>query len=510
MKKFDRRQFLKGSAAAAGAVSLPAFWLPGSARAAGLGPKKLVLFFMGGGNDGQNTIVPHKTFSDLVTEVTDAVDPIANPLTAQTQYDYYRVLRPTIHLNKSVPAAPAEQLLPLAGPIPGTYPDRNLIAMPSSVGVVPSGYCEFALHPSMTGLRDIWNNGDLAVFPATHCGNNANRSHFFQTEYFGHGLNTGHSDQLGDGKGWVGRYFELKYGVDPQRIEGFDFESGYYPLMDGDIPVLGMSDPSNVNLGAGGDDIRDRVLQINAARSGTSSGLYQQYADIQQALFDKIAKLEDVDFTRPANNLNPYYSSFFGYETSTARRFRQAAAMIKDSAVGNEIEVINIDRGGFDTHNNQVNSSNSALGSHANTLRDVSDSIKAFYDDLNAAGCGDEVITLVQTEFGRTADENFNFGTDHARATCWFVIGGKNAGATNKSVHGGLYGDWPGIATNFTTGDTDLDGSSRKYLFQSVDYRDILSEIVGDFLDNSVDESAPFNPSLSSDYVRSPLGFIDT
>ena len=53
MKKFDRRQFLKGSAAAAGALSLPAFWLPRSARAAGTGPKKLVLFFLGGGMTGR-------------------------------------------------------------------------------------------------------------------------------------------------------------------------------------------------------------------------------------------------------------------------------------------------------------------------------------------------------------------------------------------------------------------------------------------------------------------------
>ncbi len=516
MKKIDRRQFLKGSAAAAGALSLPAFWLPRSARAA-TGPKKLVLFFLSGGNDGQNTIVPHRTFNDVLTEVTDATDPIGDPSSAQTQYDYYRELRPTLHLKK-VAGDPLDQLLPL-GPVPGST-TRHRIAMPSSFGAVPSGSCEFAMHPAMTGLRDIWDAGDLAIFPATHCGPEANRSHFFQTEYFGHGLNTVNTDQQGDGKGWVGRYFEQKYGSDPQRIEGFDFESGYHPLMDGDIPVLGMSNPEYVDLGSDGDDIRDKILQINAARAASGSPLYQKYADIQQALFDKIAKLESVEFDWPdGGDPNPYeYAP--GKETSTARRFRQAAAMIKDSTgVGEEIEIINIDRGSFDTHSNQIipdtatdpDAGNPAKGSHANTLGDVSDSLKAFYDDLNAAGLGDQVITVVQTEFGRTADENNNFGTDHARASCWFVMGGKNSGGSNKSINGGLYGEWPGIATNFDTGDTDLDGSSRKYLHQDVDYRDILSEIIGDFLDNSVNESSPFNPGSSSEYVRTdpPLGFID-
>ena len=263
MKNIDRRQFLKSSAATMGALSLPAFWLPRSTRAAGLGPKKLVLFFLSGGNDGQNTIVPHKTFNVSQIEQTDAVDPINSPETAATQYDYYRHLRPDIHLQKAA-TQPEDSLLPL-GPIPGDTGNRHRVAMPSSVGALPSGLCEFALHPAMTGLRDIWNNGDLAIFPAAHCGPDANRSHFFQTEYFGHGLNTTHSDQYGDGKGWVGRYFEQKYGIDPQRIEGFDFESGYYPLMDGNIPVLGMSDPSDVDFGGPGDMgdlLRDRILQI--------------------------------------------------------------------------------------------------------------------------------------------------------------------------------------------------------------------------------------------------------
>ena len=514
MKKMKRRRFLKTGVGVAGALSIPGFWIPKSAHSASLGPKKLVMFFLSGGNDGQNTIVPYRTFDNSMVEVTDEADLVNNP--AKTQYDYYRLLRPTVHLNKGLTGEQTPTVLPL-GPITGDSNNMHRIAMPSSTGFVPAGHCEFAMHPSMQGLVDIWDDGNLAIFPAAHCGPNANRSHFFQTEYYGHGLNTEHTNQGGDGKGWVGRYFEGKYGLTPSptRIEGFDFESSYFPLFDSNIPVLGSSNPGSIDLGDDGGNIRDKVLEINASRNASSNSPYGQYAEVQQALFDKIAKLSGVTFTQPPNGSNPYYSSFFGYETSTARRFRQAAAMIKDSNVGLEIEVINIDRGGFDTHGDQVdpNSGNSADGSHSRTLRDVADSIKAFYDDLNSAGCGDDVITVVQTEFGRTADENNNFGTDHARASCWFALGGK--------VNGGLYGTWPGTAIDFSTGITDLDGGSRKYLFQSVDYRDILAELIRDFMDKTgpggtADPAASFNPNGFGNYTfptgtnPAPLGFVDT
>ena len=515
MKNLNRRQFLKGSASALGALSLPAYWLPNPVHASGTGPKKLVLFFMNGGNDSMNMIVPTKTYATDGNGGGEIVDgELSHPM---SQYDYYKQLRPTLQLMKSGHPG-GDDLLPLAEFDAANYADAHQLSLsddalvsspsPTTPGIHPVGKVEFSFHPALNGLRDIWDAGHLAVFPATHCGPDANRSHFFQTEYLGHGLNTEHSNQQGDGKGWIGRYFEAKYGSPSANgIEGFDFESGYHPLMDGDIPVLGISDPENVFLGRSGDrdDIRRNTLEMNAARKSTASDGYNDYADIQSALFARVTKLNAVD-----------YSSTVSYpDSSTGRSFRRAAALIKDSVIGQEIEVINIDRGGFDTHSNQVDENDSASGSHASSMRDCSDSIKAFYDDMAQANLGDDVLVLVQTEFGRTTDENDNLGTDHARAACWMVIGGENSAASNKNIHGGMYGAWPGIAVDVedppSSGNmhTDLDGSSRYYLHQTTDYRDILSEIIGDFLDNSVNESAAFNPGGSNDYVRAPQGFID-
>ncbi|MEM7194729.1 MAG: DUF1501 domain-containing protein [Pseudomonadota bacterium] len=534
--KINRRDFLKYSSSALAALSLPSIWIPKSARASGTAQKKLVIFFLDGGNDGQNTIVPIRTYNSNGIEIQDINgtewhpdDPQYPPFSgpnSHSQYDHYRALRPTIHLRKTQDGDNMP-LLPLnvwnGGPSLG-----NRMTLDGSVS---QGFVEFGLHPGMQSLVDIWNDGDLAIFPAAHCGPDSNRSHFFQTEYFGHGLyQTNEGDETnGDGRGWVGRYFDQKYlpgGIVPERIEAFDFESGYYPLMDGSIPILAVGNPSDV-LDNNEEELLEDVVNVNTARGETPDNLRGLYAQSQQALANKLAKIDGVNFP---SNVNDYNNNFkpdgdLDYpNTGLGHKFMRTAAMIKDPTVGPEIEVFNLEQGGFDLHGNQVTSGNSSIGNHNNRLTDVANSMKAFYDDLNSAGCGEDVITVVMTEFGRTSDENGARGTDHARASCWFAMG--------PGVNPGLYGTYPGTARdvlnpNFGQPDeperiTDLDGGGRKYLFERVDYRDILSEVIANHLNNpatsSIDAAAPFNPAgygsggNGAEYSlpTNPLNFVGT
>ena len=534
MNKIDRRKFLQYSSSVLASASMPAFWVPRVANSdSGAGRKKLVIFFMNGGNDGQNTIVPIRTYDDVGTEINDfAGDWLAQwnpnngdfpPFTgpnSHSQYDHYRALRRDIHLRK-VAEGSHTPILPLnvwsGGPALGNR-------MPMS-GYVSSGFVEFGMNPAMQALVDIWDAGDLAIFPAAHCGPDPNRSHFFQTEYFGHGLyNTTEGEyEYGDGRGWVGRYFDQKYlpgGIVPDRIEAFDFEGGYFPLMDGSIPILAVSNPASV-LNTSEENLLSDVIGINQARAADPNTLQGEFALTQQALFDKLAKLDGVTFPNNTDDYNNANPGLHPYPNSTlGRNFMRAAAMIKDPIVGAEIEVINLDRGSFDTHGNQVEASNTGSGSHANTLGDCANSIKAFYEDVNAAGCGDDVITLVMSEFGRTADENGNRGTDHAHASCFFAIG--------NSVNPGLYGNWPGTADRIpdaaNPGEfiSDLNGANssgggRKWLNESVDYRDILSELIGYHLNDpassGIDAAQPFNATGNSEVYTLPLtrlGFVGT
>src|SRR6185295_11180284 len=91
---------------------------------------------------------------------------------------------------------------------------------------------------------------------------------------------------------------------------------------------------------------------------------------------------------------------------------KQIAQLIK-SGVG--VEMAFADIGGWDHHVNEV-------GQLANMLRDYGQALNAFWQDM-----GDrmsDVVVVTMSEFGRTAHENGNRGTDHGHANSMFVMGG--------------------------------------------------------------------------------------
>jgi uncharacterized protein (DUF1501 family) len=74
----------------------------------------------------------------------------------------------------------------------------------------------------------------------------------------------------------------------------------------------------------------------------------------------------------------------------------------------------------------------------------------------------DDVVVLTMSEFGRTARENGNRGTDHGHANAMFVIG--------NSIHGGkVYGDWPGLENDQLYEGRDL--------ALTTDFRDVFGEV---------------------------------
>ena len=93
------------------------------------------------------------------------------------------------------------------------------------------------------------------------------------------------------------------------------------------------------------------------------------------------------------------------------------------------------DVGGWDTHVNEVGQK-PTVGVLANNLTEFGGALAAFSKDL---GDRMEDITVVtMSEFGRTAHENGNRGTDHGHANVMFVLGGPVKG-------GKVYGRWPGL-----------------------------------------------------------------
>jgi uncharacterized protein (DUF1501 family) len=124
------------------------------------------------------------------------------------------------------------------------------------------------------------------------------------------------------------------------------------------------------------------------------------------------------------------------------------------------------DIGGWDHHVNEV-AQIPGQGVLANKLTDLGRSLAAFWQDM-----GDrmnDVVVVTMSEFGRTARENGNRGTDHGHANCMFAMGG--------AVKGGkVYGKWPGLEREQLYEGRDL--------ALTTDFRDVLGELVSRHIGN--------------------------
>jgi len=127
------------------------------------------------------------------------------------------------------------------------------------------------------------------------------------------------------------------------------------------------------------------------------------------------------------------------------------------------VQVAFADIGGWDHHVNEGNTQ----GQIANLLRDFSQSLAAFWIDLG--DLAEDTVVVTMSEFGRTARENGNRGTDHGHANVMFVMGG--------SVKGGkVYGKWPGLDQSQLYEGRDL--------AVTTDFRRVLGEAVYRHLGN--------------------------
>jgi uncharacterized protein (DUF1501 family) len=146
------------------------------------------------------------------------------------------------------------------------------------------------------------------------------------------------------------------------------------------------------------------------------------------------------------------------------QRLQQIARLIK-ADVG--VEVAFADLGGWDHHGNENPQLNTLL-------RQFGTSLAAFTRDLGALM--EQVVIVTMSEFGRTAAENGNAGTDHGHGNVMMVLGGEVRG-------GHVYGDWPGLEREQLYENRDL--------AVTTDFRDVLGELVTDHLGQRIDHVFP-------------------
>jgi uncharacterized protein (DUF1501 family) len=348
----------------------------------------LVVLQLSGGNDYMNTVIPYN-------------DPL------------YRDYRPRV-------AIPEEQILPLDDQV--------------------------GLHPSMSPLREMYNQGKLAIIHGVGYPNSV-RSHFRSMDIW----HTCEPEKTGT-EGWLGLATRA---LDPAK-ENIVTAVSFGPCMFRALAVPGVPV-------ACVDDLETYGLLTGIAPAPQRAKILERFAQNYSPLIgtDEVMKylgstgleaMEGADILKVAPQR---YASTVQYpETSIAKKLK-GIAQIHFANLGSR--VFYCDHLGFDTHANQ-------LGVHATLWNDVSQAVAAFFADLQEHQATEEVVMLLFTEFGRRVRDNGS-GTDHGAGGAAFVIGDK--------VKGGQYSEYPSRkAEDLTQGD----------LAPTMDFRGLYATILEDWL----------------------------
>ena len=314
---------------------------------------------------------------------------------------------------------------------------------------------ELGLHPGMTGLRSLYDDGRLGIVHSVGYPNQ-NRSHFRSTDIW----SSGSPANVFWNTGWLGRYFETQAPGFPEGYPNAQNPDPFAITLSSTVSEtcqgtisnysLTLSDPfALVQLAEGsGGQTPDTPYGHELAFLRTAILQTNDYADSITAAAKKGKNLA----TYPANN-------------ALATQLKNIALLISG---GLKTNVYIARLGGFDTHANQVDVLDTTRGVHANLLTGLSDAIAAFQNDLKLMKQEERVIGLTFSEFGRQIKSNNSAGTDHGTAAPLFVFGscvktpvlGKNPDIPDqlqpqegvamqfdfRDIYGSILMDWFGVA----------------------------------------------------------------
>jgi uncharacterized protein (DUF1501 family) len=310
----------------------------------------------------------------------------------------------------------------------------------------------FGLHPSMKAFEQLFREKRLAIVHGIGSPNDS-RSHFDAQDY----MESGTPFSKGTSSGWLSRATGL-LGHDATPFRAVSLTSSRPRSFYGTNPSLAINNLDDFALQLKGNPAAAEMAAKNfeALYANSSSSLLSKTG---KESFEAMKALEHADTKnyKPANNA-VYPNSPLG------NALKQIAQLIKMD-VG--LEVAFAESGGWDTHFNQ----GSLNGVFARNVKDLSNSITAFWSDL--AAYQDDVTVMTMTEFGRTVKQNGTGGTDHGRASCNFILGNDVNGGI---IHGNIQ---PLAKENLEDG---------RDLAVTTDFRAVFSEVADKHLKISNDD----------------------
>ena len=425
----SRREFLCSSLKAFGAFGAAALAVERfglmNAFAQSTEYRALVCIFLFGGNDAGNMVIP---------------------------YDDYATAYSNIRQPSGI-AVPQTSLAPIT---------------PASIG------SRFALHPSMTGLTDLWNAGKLGVV----CNVGPLVEPTNRNAYINGGVRLplnlfSHSDQQNQwqtsvsngssASGWGGRIADKTADLNITTFPPITSTAGTPIFTSGNVerPLAIASAPTRL----------DAALRLDGfPASPQTDARYQQMNAILQldqhlTLVRGASRVvsEGVGVELALRSAgDPIIAPFpLNPRTSLGNQLEQVAKLISlRDTFGMNRQIFFCSLGGFDNHNGQVTGGAPATGTHANLLAQLSGAMKAFYDATVTLGVSTHVTTFTLSDFARTYVPNGTLGTDHAWGAHQFVMGGAVRGGDFYGVRTSNGTVFPTLAPNGPD-DTDQGGNAR-------------------------------------------------
>ena len=328
---------------------------------------------------------------------------------------------------------------------------RQNIAIPAGKILALSGYSKSGLHPSMTGMQQMYNNDQLAILYSVGYPE-PNQSHFRSTDIW---LTGADSDQYLT-TGWAGRFLSTSYEnfpigypnatmPDPLAIQIGSVISESFMGPGGFTAMAVPTDIDFYNLiNATTDPVPDSPMGTELTYLRTVARQTNKYADVIVGAAAKAGSQASY----PANN-------YLGAQLKTIAKLISG---------GLKTKVYMVSMGGFDTHGGQVQAGNTVTGTHATLLKNVSDAIAAFQADLIQLGLSKRVIGMTFSEFGRRIKSNGSAGTDHGAAQPVFLFG--------EPVKQGVLGNPPELPASLDAGSS---------LPMQYDFRSIYATVLRDW-----------------------------
>jgi uncharacterized protein (DUF1501 family) len=304
----------------------------------------------------------------------------------------------------------------------------------------------FGLHPALQSLMPLWQSGNLA-FVHSSGSPDQTRSHFDAQDY----MESGVPGNKTIGSGWLNRLV----------AELPTSQSALKAISIGAVLPRMCAGPANIATvsPAGGANANNSVLDRPGVES-VFKDLYSGNDEMSKVFAQGLAAHKEVKEAmsaapddpmsieqKVANKGAPTPRNFSQFGKQLSQLFRRSPSM----------QIAFMDLGGWDTHVNE----GTGKGQLANHLSPLGQGLA----DL-VAGLGPsfkDTTIVVQSEFGRTAKENGNGGTDHGHGNVMFLLGGEVPG-------GKVYGKWGGLSQGALHEERDLPTTT--------DFRTVLSSIL--------------------------------